>query len=99
MYGEYLATRALSLAALGRAGAAADAANEAAAVSRSAETKIFAGAVSAVLSVEDPDHAEECVTALLEQASTAAIWDSVVCAIRTAPRILECMARVESAPN
>jgi ATP/maltotriose-dependent transcriptional regulator MalT len=94
MYSEYLATRAMSLAALGRAGAAADTADEAVAVSRSAETRIFAAAVSAVLSVGNPDSAEERVTALLEQASTAGIWDSVVCAIRTAPRTLEWMSQM-----
>ena len=94
MYGEYLATRALALAVLGENGAAADTARQAAAASRSAEPRIFAAAVLALVSLEDSRQTEDAMAALLSRASKAGIWDSVVCVIRAAPHVLTSMERV-----
>ena len=94
MYGEYLATRAVALAVLGNEREANNAASEATSVTSSAETRILCSAVPALLSLKTGEPDESAVSSVLDQASSADIWDGVVCVIRAAPEVLTSMALV-----
>jgi len=90
MHGEYLATRALALAALGSRERALDAAMEGGALTGSVETIVLCAAVRVLCGVDPAER-------LIVTASAVDTWDGVVCALRTAPTLAEELARIPRA--
>jgi DNA-binding NarL/FixJ family response regulator len=88
MYGEYLATRALACAVIGRDADAIDTANAADALTRSGDARVLAAAARAVASLCDAGPGQESPLQLLETASQSGIWDGLVCAVRSRPELL-----------
>jgi ATP/maltotriose-dependent transcriptional regulator MalT len=87
MYGEYRATHALALAALGCREQAMEVATEAIGFTRAAEVRVLAGAAVAVAAhgtSEAPDKAH----GLLELASSVDVWDGVVVSLRAVPALV-----------
>jgi ATP/maltotriose-dependent transcriptional regulator MalT len=81
--GEYLATRAIALAALDESGDADALADDALATSRMVEVRMLAAAARAISAARSahPNDASR----LLVAASSLGVWDPVVCALRTCP--------------
>jgi DNA-binding NarL/FixJ family response regulator len=96
MHGEYLATRALALAAFGRTDDALAAAMFANTLTRGVETRVITAAARAVATSHDPTARSAAAGELLALASTLDTWDGVVCAVRTAPWLLHEMKAVSS---
>jgi ATP/maltotriose-dependent transcriptional regulator MalT len=88
MHGEYLATRALALAAVGRTADAMEAADAADGVTRAGDARVLAAAARALVSLCDPGSGEQAVLQLLQLASTSGVWDGLVCAVRARPDLL-----------
>jgi ATP/maltotriose-dependent transcriptional regulator MalT len=87
MYGEYLATRALSFAAVGESDRALAAADRATKLTRSADAAVLAAAARAVVATRT-GRPDEAARTLLQIASGFGLWDGVVCAIRAFPEVL-----------
>jgi DNA-binding NarL/FixJ family response regulator len=81
--GEYLATRALVLACLGRHDDATDAAAQAVLSSRAAEVTLLAEAARAVNAASEGDPLP--ISSLMNKAASLSVWDPVVCALRASP--------------
>jgi ATP/maltotriose-dependent transcriptional regulator MalT len=93
MTGEYMGTRALALAAVGRSNDALTAAREALGCSRAVEVQVLATAARAIaLMTANSDTQSHC-TELLELAESLGTWDGVVCAVRAAPPLVLGLAR------
>jgi DNA-binding NarL/FixJ family response regulator len=92
--GEYLGTRALVLACLGRSSEAREAAENATATSRAAEVRLFAAATRAVCAVSECD--DNSVSSLISKGAELGVWDPIVCALRASPE-LAAAAAAESA--
>jgi ATP/maltotriose-dependent transcriptional regulator MalT len=80
-HAEYLATRALALAATGLPREARSAASEALGLSRMVEVRVLAAAALALASVQEGDQASSLD--LISIATDLGVWDPVVCALRT----------------
>jgi ATP/maltotriose-dependent transcriptional regulator MalT len=87
MYGEYLATRALSFAAIGEADRALGAADRATKLTRSADAAVLAAAAKTIVATRT-GLPNEAARTLLQIASGFGLWDGVVCAIRACPDVL-----------
>jgi ATP/maltotriose-dependent transcriptional regulator MalT len=81
--GEYLATRAIALAATDEADQAEGLAIEALATSRMVEVRMLASAARAISAARSANPSE--ARRLLVFASNLGVWDPVVCALRTCP--------------
>jgi LuxR family maltose regulon positive regulatory protein len=88
--GEYVATRALALACLGRSSDADSAAKQAVAISRAAEVRLLATAARAVNGVGATDAFP--VSSLIDEATALEAWDPVVCALRASPELASAIA-------
>jgi DNA-binding NarL/FixJ family response regulator len=88
MQGEYLATRALALAAVGRDADAMKAADAAELITRAGDARVLAAAARSVVSLSDPGAGEQALLHLLDVASTSGVWDGLVCAVRARPDLL-----------
>jgi LuxR family transcriptional regulator, maltose regulon positive regulatory protein len=88
--GEYLATRALVLACIGRASEALDAANQSVATSRALEVRLLAAAARAVNATNQADHRP--ISSLIHEAAARDVWDPVVCALRASPELATSVA-------
>jgi LuxR family maltose regulon positive regulatory protein len=88
--GEYLGTRALVLACLGRSRDAVEAAANAVATSRAAEVRLLAAAARAVNAASEADAFS--VSSLIKEASALGVWDPVVCALRASPGLASAVA-------
>jgi ATP/maltotriose-dependent transcriptional regulator MalT len=94
MYGEYLATRALSLASAGDKNGALTAARAADDITSSGDTRVLCAAARALACVDEPE-AGRAASHLLEAASDSGVWDGLVCAVRASPALLRLLV-VES---
>jgi ATP/maltotriose-dependent transcriptional regulator MalT len=92
--GEYLGTRALVLACLGRRTEALDAAAHAVATSRAIEVRLLAAAARAVNAAGEADVLP--VSSLINEAVTLGVWDPVVCALRASPALANSVASTGS---
>jgi DNA-binding CsgD family transcriptional regulator len=92
--GEYLGTRALVLACLGRSGDALEAAGQAVATSRAAEVRVLAAAALAVNAAGESD--ARSVSSLIDEAAALGVWDPVVCALRASPGLAAAVAADEA---
>jgi ATP/maltotriose-dependent transcriptional regulator MalT len=92
MYAEYIATRALALAAAGHESAAIAAASQAQLMTRSSDTRVLCAAANAVARANHPESAQNAADELIATASRLGIWDGVVCAVRALPSILPSLA-------
>jgi ATP/maltotriose-dependent transcriptional regulator MalT len=88
MYGEYLATRALALALLGKRRAAMTTAKQAVALTHNVETAVLSAAVKAVGEAQEPSGSDAAIDELIGVAIRVNAWDGVVCAVRAFPRLL-----------
>jgi DNA-binding NarL/FixJ family response regulator len=88
--GEYLGTRALVLACLGRSKSALEAAASASATSRAAEVRLLVAAARAVDAAGKGDVSS--VPLLIREATTLGVWDPVVCALRASPGLASAVA-------
>jgi ATP/maltotriose-dependent transcriptional regulator MalT len=88
--GEYLGTRALVLACLGRSSEALEAATQATASSRAAEVRLLAASARAVIAVDGADAVP--VSSLMTEAAALEVWDPVVCALRASPGLANAVA-------
>jgi ATP/maltotriose-dependent transcriptional regulator MalT len=92
--GEYLGTRALVLACLGRSGGAIEAAENATATSRAAEVRLLAAAAVAVCAVSEGD--DDSVSSLINAGAELGVWDPIVCALRASPHLADAAAADDS---
>ncbi|HEY8646827.1 MAG TPA: LuxR C-terminal-related transcriptional regulator [Gaiellaceae bacterium] len=88
--GEYLGTRALAAACLGRSSEAIEAAAQAVATSRAAEVRLLAAAARAVIAVDAADVSP--ISSLINEAAALGVWDPVVCALRASPGLANAVA-------
>jgi DNA-binding CsgD family transcriptional regulator/tetratricopeptide (TPR) repeat protein len=88
--GEYLGTRALVLACLGRPKHSHEAAEQAIATSRAAEVRLLAASALAVNAAKVVDAPP--VSLLITEATELGVWDPVVCALRTSPELARAVA-------
>jgi LuxR family transcriptional regulator, maltose regulon positive regulatory protein len=88
--GEYLGTRALVLACLGRSKESQEAADQARATSRAVEVRLLASAALAVGVARDADALP--VSSLIGEAAALDVWDPVVCALRASPELASAVA-------
>jgi DNA-binding NarL/FixJ family response regulator len=87
MYGEYLATRALTLAVLRDDCAASNAADAAELITRSGDVRVLSAAARAVIAVSNSE-GDDAARRLLDAASTSGVWDGLICAVRSRPELL-----------
>jgi LuxR family transcriptional regulator, maltose regulon positive regulatory protein len=94
MYGEYIATRAIAMACIGRLNDAIDAATEACATSRSVETRSAAATARAIAFVKEggSERSNEAA-AELHVIATARHVDALVTAYRSCPALLQIASR------
>jgi LuxR family maltose regulon positive regulatory protein len=88
--GEYLGTRALVLACIGRTIEAREAAEQAVSKSRAAEVRLLAAAARAVCASREAEPLP--VASLIAEAATLGVWDPVVCALRASPELAGAVA-------
>jgi LuxR family transcriptional regulator, maltose regulon positive regulatory protein len=86
MWKEYVATRALALAAMGDEGPALSAADEASAPGSPVEARALAAMARAILGVASGAHQE--VRAAIDVCMQLDTWDPFVCGVRVEPKIL-----------
>lgn len=91
--GEYLGTRALVLACLGRSSDVEGAADEALATSRAAEVRVLVSAARAICRVKDAS--SDAVLSLIDEGANLRVWDPIICALRASPELAEAAASVE----
>jgi DNA-binding CsgD family transcriptional regulator len=91
MYGEYVATPALALAAAGKLDSAVATAARAVTFTQAVETRVLAAAAIAVASQGTPN-IEPTARALFDLAAQLRAWDGVVVAIRAVPTLLTDLA-------
>ncbi len=84
---EYIATRAIALACLGRDQQALEAAAAATRQSRVVEVRVLAAACQSIVSARAGDL--DGAARLLEVARTLGAWDPVVCALRASPDLAD----------
>jgi LuxR family transcriptional regulator, maltose regulon positive regulatory protein len=94
MNGEYLATRALSLAVLGDKKEAMVAARQATDVTSWSDTRVLCEAAGTVVALENRGRRAPAVERLVALASETGVWDGVVCAIRACPDLAAALADV-----
>lgn len=87
-HGEYLATRAIALAASGDLSNAKAAANQALEVSRMVEVRMLVAAAEAIASAGE----EAAHDKLLRDATALGVWDPVVCAFRACASLADAAA-------
>jgi LuxR family maltose regulon positive regulatory protein len=92
--GEYLGTRALVFACLGRPDEAQEAASQAVATSRAVEVRLLAAAAVGVTAARDGDVTP--VSSLMRDAAALGVWDPVVCALRASPELALAVASQEA---
>jgi hypothetical protein len=85
MYAEYLATRAMALAVVGRTSSAFENASRAAELTRSGDSRVF-------LAFDAQSGAHDAAEYLLATASRLGIWDGVVCVARARPALVSLLA-------
>jgi ATP/maltotriose-dependent transcriptional regulator MalT len=88
MYGEYLATRALTLAVLGDDVAAVSVATEAEQLTGGIDTRVLCAAARATVAVNSGESPEVSAQNLLSTCSGLGCWDGLVCAVRASPSLL-----------
>jgi DNA-binding NarL/FixJ family response regulator len=88
--GEYLATRALVLACLGRSNEAQQAAAQAVTTSHAVEVLLLAAAAQAVTATNDGDTGS--ISSLFREATARGVWDPIVCALRSSPALADSAA-------
>jgi DNA-binding NarL/FixJ family response regulator len=88
--GEYLGTRAVVLARLGRPSEAMKAAAQAVGTSRAVEVRLLAVAARAIIATDETDHLP--VETLINTAKALAVWDPVVFALRASPGLADSVA-------
>jgi DNA-binding NarL/FixJ family response regulator len=87
MYGEYVATRALSLAVTGQGDRALEAADTAESLTAFGDARALSAASRAIVALSDTS-IDDAPQQLLHIASTSGVWDGVVCAVRAVPALL-----------
>ena len=92
MYAEYLATRAMALAVVGRASSAFENASRAAELTRSGDSRVLCAAVHVILAFDAQSGAHDAAESLLATASRLGIWDGVVCVMRARPALVSLLA-------
>jgi LuxR family transcriptional regulator, maltose regulon positive regulatory protein len=90
MIAEYVATRGLALALLGRVDEAESAVAEASATSISSEIQVMVQGVRAISAVRTGD--SRPALSLLELARARRVWDPVVCCLRASPALADHLA-------
>ncbi len=93
MYGEYLATRAMALAVIGKTVDALATADEAQATTRAGDTRVLCESARTLARLGAADPPNDVVESLLDLAARLDIWDGVVCAIRASPILLHHLVR------
>jgi len=91
---EHVATEALVLACLGLSERAAKAASLADTMTRCVEVKMLAAAARAVTGARSGTTDEP--TSLISHAERLAIWDPVLCAVRSSPELAEVLAATDA---
>jgi DNA-binding NarL/FixJ family response regulator len=94
MYGEYLATRALTLAVLGDYVAAVSAARQAEHLTGGIDTRVLCAAVRAIVAVNTGEIIQVSAQDLLATCSGFGCWDGLVCAIRASPSLLTALVTI-----
>ncbi|HEV7564611.1 MAG TPA: LuxR C-terminal-related transcriptional regulator [Microbacteriaceae bacterium] len=92
--GEYLATRALVLACVGRSLEAQDAAQLALHHSGAAEVRVLAASARAICALTSND--SSAALTLAKEATAFGVWDPVVCALRSSPLLADAFASEET---
>jgi ATP/maltotriose-dependent transcriptional regulator MalT len=87
MHGEYLATRAVALAAAGLTEQALTLAEEATSFTRAVEARVLGAGARAIAKLGTPE-AKDAAVGMLRTASELGTWDGAVCAMRAAPEVL-----------
>ena len=88
-HGEYLATRAMALAATGETDSAEATVQKALKSSRMVEVRMLAVAARAISDATNPAAADR----LMAEATKLGVWDPVVCAVRTSGALADTIAR------
>jgi LuxR family maltose regulon positive regulatory protein len=94
LHAEYLATRSLALAVLGRAGPANEAAGAAQAMSHSIEVRVLSQAARAVIGAASNDDRE--ALRLFALASKLGTWDPLIAAVRSSRELADILAGLET---
>jgi ATP/maltotriose-dependent transcriptional regulator MalT len=88
--GEYLGTRALVSACLGRSRESREAVQQALATSRAVEVRLLASSALAVIAVSEADALP--ISSLMREAAALSVWDPVICALRASPELASAIA-------
>jgi DNA-binding CsgD family transcriptional regulator len=91
MYGEYLATRALALAAAGKPGEALLVLPNVRRMTSVAEVRTLIATTEAITAIGTP-RAQAAAAQALELAIRLNTWDALVCGVRAVPRLLDAWA-------
>jgi len=94
MYGEYLATRALTLAVLGDDRAAVSTAERAEQMTGGIDTRVLCAAVQATVAVNSGESVQVSAQNLLSVCSGLVCWDGLVCAVRASPSLLATLVTI-----
>jgi ATP/maltotriose-dependent transcriptional regulator MalT len=97
MYGEYMATRALSLALAGQCQDALQAASDAVSATRAVETQVI-GAAAIAIALTGSSESRRATDELISVADRLRTWDGVVCAVRASPALLATLAASRHRP-
>jgi ATP/maltotriose-dependent transcriptional regulator MalT len=93
MRAEFLATRALALAVIGRQRESLETADRASALTKSVEARALAACARAVLADRSNAGSAELVS-WAQVASRLGVWDALICAIRSWPALLPHVAAI-----
>jgi ATP/maltotriose-dependent transcriptional regulator MalT len=91
MYGEYLSTRALALAAAGEPRAARTTLSEALRLTSVVEVQTLAATAEAIRSLTTRNAGRTCQSAF-DLAARLETWDALICGVRAMPKLLEILA-------
>ncbi|MFL5952640.1 MAG: LuxR C-terminal-related transcriptional regulator [Gaiellaceae bacterium] len=91
MYGEYIATRALSLSLLGRSEAALEDADAATSTSVSSEVHVLAEGARSIIAAESGD--DDGARSVLVAADQRRVWDPAILCLRASPVLAASLAR------
>ena len=89
--GEFMATKALALACVGRVAQSRNASKEA--LSASTDTAVHVLALGAIAVCDPTD--EIAAAHLMRSASSLSVWDPVVCTLRTSPDLVSTLCKVQ----
>jgi DNA-binding NarL/FixJ family response regulator len=95
MYGEYLATQALALAATKDVAAVPSVLHEARSLTSAVEVQTLAATAEAIMSIGTPQ-AEALASDALEIAVHLNTWDALICGVRAVPALLQNLVVGES---